>query len=312
MPADVVGSVRELYVSPNHEGASATFEITVAICIANSAKTIAETVLSLVEQENAPSFELLMVFNGSTDASLERSIAAGQSLALRAIECESLGYDANARNAATREAAAGKIIFIDSDDLASPAYVARMCAALDRAPLVTGVWSLERLNADVFPDVTDIIPITAEAWPMRDSGWPYAPTGTLGFRKEVVEAVGGFRVDLGVACNNEWCFRAYAKGFDIVPVLDAIQHYRMRQTAREMFWQRYNYGKYEVAARKAAIHHGLPSKQLLSALGLGSMFRLMKGAVRARSRWDWYKVAGMLGSIAGHAVGSAKHRFLDI
>lgn len=121
---------------------------------------------------------------------------ASRGLCVRIVECESRGCNVKARNVSILEAATNKILLMDADDLASPTYVASMSAALDRTPLVTGVWSLARLNGDIFPGLPDYDPASPDAWPLRYKGWAYAPTGTLGMRREVPERIGGFRPDL--------------------------------------------------------------------------------------------------------------------
>ncbi|EYR62948.1 hypothetical protein N866_04075 [Actinotalea ferrariae CF5-4] len=309
---EVVGSVTELYRSPEHDAAAGTFEVTVAVCFASSRDTLAATISSLRDQVDAPTFELLLVSNATTDDSVEVARAAARGLPTRIVECRSAGYDSNARNVSMVEAAADKILFVDSDDLVDAVYVGVMSSALDRAPIVTSVWSLERLNAGRFPELHRMPGTDTSRWPFRYQGWTFAPAGTLGFRREVPATVGGFDPELTYGANNEWCFRAYAAGYELVVVPEAVLHYRLRPSTRETIRQRYRWGVAEVAAAKAAAQYGLPPRTGARALGLGTYSRLLLRLVRIRTAYDWFDFLSTTAAAAGHVTGSVRYRRLDL
>lgn len=312
VPIDIIGDVRELYRSPEHSGWHGHFEVSVAICFASNRDTLGETIESLVAQQGGVDFELLLVSNATNDDSVDVARTAAQGLPVRILECESVGYDSNARNVCMTEAAADKLLFLDSDDTVSPSYVADMSAALDASALVTGVWSLHRHNAEHFPQVLDRPHTSPKGWPFRHQGWTFAPGGTLGMRKQVPAAIGGFDPELLYGANNEWCFRAYAAGFEIVAVPTAVVHYRLRPSIRQALRQRYLWGISEVAAARAAERYGMPRRRGVRALGGGRYYRLGRRVLSVRSRYDVYDVVSGAGQAAGHVTGSARYRRLDL
>ncbi|WP_158257157.1 glycosyltransferase [Kineococcus xinjiangensis] len=307
-----MGTVRELYRSPEHEAAAGDFDITVTVCFASNRDTLGETVTSLQHQRGAPRFELLLVSNATHDDSVEIAREASRGLPTRIVECESAGYDSNARNVCMVESAAAKTVFLDADDTVNPGYVAAMSAALDSSAMVTAIWDSRSINADRFPQLRGKPADDASRWPFRHQGWTFAPAGTLGFRREVPETIGGFDPELLFGANNEWCFRAYAAGFEIAAAPDAIVHYRLRPSARQAMRQRYRWGVSEVAAAQRAEQYGMPRRTRLRAMGVGTYGRLLARLVRVRDGYDVYEFLSAAGQAAGHVTGSLRYRRLDL
>jgi len=306
----IVGPVTEVYRSPEHLAAS-NLPVTVAIPFVSNRDTIRETLRSLQQQEGALPFELLLVSNGTQDDSIDVAKESARGLPTRIVSCPSVGYDANARNVSMAESTGAKVLFVDADDTVSARYVRAMSDALDHAAVVTGIWSLPRHNGARFPELLSR-GATAKGWPFSRQGWTYAPAGTLGMRREVIDAVGGFDPDLLYAANNEWCFRAFAAGYAISAVPEAVVHYRLRPSARANLRQRYGWGVAEVAAAKAAYAYGLPRRSFARAAGAGSYYRLVKKLVTMRTPFDRFSFAGVLGHTIGHVVGSIRYRSLDL
>jgi glycosyltransferase involved in cell wall biosynthesis len=232
-PLSVVGDIREIYRSPNYD-TTQPFDCTVAICFASHRSTLQDAVNSLVEQKDSPNFELLLVSNNTQDDSVAVAIAAAGLLPVRVIECESAGYAANARNAALISAASDNILFLDADDEAGERYVRSLYEGLLNYPLVTSIWSFKKLNQTNYPDIQDPSP---QMMPFHWEEWTFSADGAMGYRRTVPQQIGGFLLDLGPAANNEWCFRAYANGYEIQPIPEAIVHYRLRSTLWRSFQQ---------------------------------------------------------------------------
>lgn len=98
------GDVRQLHRSPEHRAAT-SFTATVAISFANGSATLGETLTALAAQQDAPDFEVLLVSNATTDDSVAVAHRHSHGLAVRMVECESVGYDAKTRNVSMVEAA---------------------------------------------------------------------------------------------------------------------------------------------------------------------------------------------------------------
>jgi glycosyltransferase involved in cell wall biosynthesis len=297
----VIGSVRELHRSPEHAGGR--FEATAAISYANARPFIADTIRSLRRQEGAPPFELLLVTNATTDGTTEVAMREAAGMPFRVVECESAGYDSNARNVSMREAASGKVLLLDADDAVNARYVSAMCSALDRHALVTAQWVFGG-HGDSLPDEATgrVVPL-----PFEHRGWTYGPAGTIGLRRSLYDAIGGFDHSLAFCANNEWCFRAYAQGERMAAVPDALLLYRRRGTAADTFRQMYRWGASSVAAIKIASAYGLPENKGLRHFAV--YWRLAKAATRIRDRRDARDFAGLVGQAVGHVVGSVKHRY---
>lgn len=303
MSIHFVGGVETLHRSVEHL-AVAHFDVTVAVCFANSSDTIAETVGSLVHQADAPPFELLLVSNGTSDDSVAIAEAASHGLPVRVIRCDSVGYDSNARNVSMVETAGDKLLFLDADDTVGPDYVATMALALDDAPLVTSMWDTSVLNPDRPRAVAN--EGTTTLLPLDKAGWTYAGAGTLGVRREVTSAIGGFDPALRYAANNEWCFRAFAAGFEMVAVPDAFVHVRHRADLWGGVRQRYRWGLWEVAAERVASAYGLPRTSLESTAR--RYLALARSSLRIRTSQNVFFFLLGLSHATGRTTGSVRFR----
>jgi glycosyltransferase involved in cell wall biosynthesis len=125
-----------------------TRSVSVVMAAWNAEPFIEAAVRSVLGQTH-PILELIVVNDGSTDATLERLKAIGATDSrLRVLTQANQGFSA-ARNAALREARGEWIAVADADDLQLPHRIAVQMAALDRNPKVTvcgagiGIWDGE-------------------------------------------------------------------------------------------------------------------------------------------------------------------------
>lgn len=107
-------------------------DVSVIVPVYNAAETLEETLISVAAQTLA-NIEIIVVDDGSTDATPDVLAAfAAKEPRLRVIRQANSGV-AEARNLAIREARAPFIAPIDSDDLWHPTYVEKLAAALNGA-----------------------------------------------------------------------------------------------------------------------------------------------------------------------------------
>ena len=105
----------------------------VVVPMHNAAQYIEETVNSLLEQTYRP-LEVLIVDDGSTDASADIVRAMDDRGVLRVISQAASGGPSSPRNRGLREASGDVIFLFDADDIAVPQKVERTMTAFSAAP----------------------------------------------------------------------------------------------------------------------------------------------------------------------------------
>ena len=171
-------------------------------------------------------FEVIVVDNGSTDAS--RSVAAAHTLRPRVLAETQPGSYA-ARNAGIAAAAGRVLAFTDADCIAEPGWLSAGLAAIDAgADLVGGAivaiasaspsrW--ERYDRAVYLDQRRLIEADG-----------LAATANLFVRAEAFAAVGPFDGRLRSSGDAEWCRRATGAGFRLAYAPAARVRHRPRTT----------------------------------------------------------------------------------
>ena len=184
----------------------ATPPVSIIVPTRNRARLLQGCVERLLAQENAPPYEVIVVDNGSTDATpelLERLSAASERL--RVVREERPGIS-HARNAGVARAQGELVFFTDDDVLVPNRWVAtgvrlfrdESCDALGGPvlPVLEGgaalpAWFGERL----YPCLALRPPIGGQCWLTPDDWMPYG--ASMAFRREVIEHAGGFDPALG-------------------------------------------------------------------------------------------------------------------
>lgn len=98
--------------------------VSVVVCTFNRADFLAKCLASLFKQENAPSFEIVVVDNNSTDATSKvvPEASAHTDIPIQYVFLEEMGLS-RARNAGIRAAHGSIVAFIDDDAVAMPDWV---------------------------------------------------------------------------------------------------------------------------------------------------------------------------------------------
>jgi glycosyltransferase involved in cell wall biosynthesis len=156
-------------------------DVTVVIPARDSADTLAATLDALEAQEFPGSFEVVVVDNGSLDATAD--IAENHHLQPRVVRRERGEGPAAARNDGTALASAPILAFTDADCMPQRTWLAAGLAALRSADLVQGA---------VRPPPTERIgPYDRTLYVLDDNA--LYQTANLFVRRNWVEAVGGFQ-----------------------------------------------------------------------------------------------------------------------
>ena len=203
--------------------------ISVVIPVRDGAAVLGACLDALAAQVGAPPFEVVVVDNGSSDATA--TVAAEHPVGPRVLHEAARGPYA-ARNTGIGAARGDAVALTDADCLPEPGWLAAAWQALeDGADLVGG-----RIVQLVGPDPT--------VWERYDAGTyldqerfvteqGFAATANLVVRRSVFDAIGGFRPELVASGDLELGRRATAAGYALVYCADAAVGHRPRTTLRE-------------------------------------------------------------------------------
>lgn len=159
----------------------ATVAISVIIPARDAAPTLDRTLHALGAQSLDEPYEVLVIDDGSQDATAE--IARAHAPLVRLLRTPSSHGPGAARNLGVQAARGPVLAFTDADCFPSPQWLAHGLAAVLRADLVQG---------RVEPDPTAArTPFDRSLWVHDDGG--FYQTANLFVRRETYDAVGGFR-----------------------------------------------------------------------------------------------------------------------
>ena len=286
-------------------------ELSVILPSHNGEETIGTQLEALAQQRWPGEWELVFVDNRSTDGTraLVESFR-GRLPKLRVVSADEKNGISYALNCGIEAARGTSIVICNDDDEVAPGWLAAMGDALREHELVAGSLEQERLNQDWMIDV--------RGRPQSDSlpEWgflpylPFAFGATIGVRRSLHDAVGGFDEDVAPAAEDmDYCWRLQLAGAEIRFVPEAVIHYRMRGDLRGLWRQAYNYAVGNVVVYKK--HRGLglapaphPWRRGLRAwLGLGKRLLLAWSKPRfALFVWHLGLRMGMLRASLQHRV----------
>jgi glycosyltransferase involved in cell wall biosynthesis len=277
----------------------------------NAESTIGDALAALSAQVTTAPWELIVVDNGSSDstAALADSWAA-RFPSLRIVVCDEPGVNA-ARNAGVRAAQGELVVLSDADDMVAAGWLEAMTDALRSVDLAGGCLETELLNPGFIADTRanpakDSLPLAGE--------FPFAVGTSLGFRRYVFDAIGGFDESFvrGGSDEVDFCVRAQYVGFHIGFAPGAVTHYRFKANLRDYFVQHLNHevGSAYFSAKHAALGR-LPtqttSAQLRVLARRGRAVLRVDRLVRRDERWRYVRRAAVF---AGSLVAFARYRTL--
>ena len=219
-------------------------ELSVVLPSYNGVRTIAGQLDALAGQEWSGDWELVFVDNRSTDGTRALVESYRDRLpSLTVISCDEKSGIPYALNCGIEAARGTSIVICNDDDEVAPGWLAAMGDALREHEFVAGSLEQERLNKNWM--------IGVRGRPQSDGlpEWgflpylPFAFGATLGVRRSLHDAIGGFDEDLALAAEDmDYSWRLQLAGAEIHFVPEAVTHYRMRDDLRGLWRQAYNYG----------------------------------------------------------------------
>jgi len=278
-------------------------DVSVIVPFKNAEPYVGELLLALSQQQNAPSFEVIAVDNGSSDGSSHVVEDFGTRLSLRLIRATERFSCAYARNVGVRQARAGKFLFIDADDVVDLTYVGVMARALDHFPFVTSRVDSEALNA------SSVVEAHGGFWQAEAIGvfFDFLPAAgsNVGVDSALFRKLGGFCEALTATEDIAFSWEAQlTAGIQIHLVPDAVYLYRYRENTRRLFQQTRHWGSNQVKLYSLFRSRGMPPRSWATAAK--DWRAALRAACRPGSRASRAKAAVLLGYCVGRLYGSVQ------
>lgn len=277
--------------------------VSVILCVRNAAATVAEQVAALSAQDHPSPWELVLVDNGSTDATVEAARGAWThpSASFRVVRADERAGLAYARNVGVAAANGAAVAFCDGDDVADPGWVAALHRALQTAAVAGGHLEVDQLNAELPVYWRGGSP-TRNGLPPAHGYLPHAIGANMAVRRDVYLGIGGCDEQFTICSDDvDLCWRLQEAGERLAFAPDAVMHYRLRPGLRDSLRQQWRYGVAEGALkRKYGVRMRRDSAAVFRTVWLTLLLRPDRLVRGHKLRGWWLNVAAYrLGRIAG-------------
>jgi GT2 family glycosyltransferase len=216
--------------------------VSVVVCCHNEERNLAMC-LESVEQLVYPDYEVIVIDDGSTDGT---AAIAHQFAGVRVVSTENRGLAA-ARNLGL-ELATGEIVaYIDGDAWPDPHWLTYLVAAFQDSDHVgIGGPNLPPANAGTVEQCVANAPGGPTHVLVSDGEAEHIPGCNMAFRKEALQAIGGFDPQFRAAGDDvDICWQLQARGWTLGFDPTAVVWHRRRHTVRSFWRQQTGYGKAE-------------------------------------------------------------------
>lgn len=280
--------------------------LSVVIPCYNGADTIADQLCSLANQQWSEPWEILVANNRSTDESMDIVRHYMKKIPnLRIVDACGRQGQPFALNTGAEAARGESLAFCDADDVVGEGWVAAMGAALMQHDFVACKWEIEKLNPPWLtagrrnPQETGLQNYTHPKFLCHAGG------GSLGVKRQLHQAIGGFDETLPLLHDTDFCWRLQLAGTKLHFVPEAVMHIRYRDNLKSIYRQARGYAEYNVILYKKYRPLGMPA--LSRKKGLKSWLRRWRQLPNLNSkpsmvRWMW-----RAGWNVGRLEGSIKH-----
>jgi GT2 family glycosyltransferase len=284
-------------------------ELSVVLPSHNGARTIGAQLDALAGQQWSGEWELVVVDNLSTDET--SSIVEGyrdRLPSLQVVTADAKAGISYALNSGVGAARGASIAFCNDDDFVAPGWLAAMGNSLRKHELVAGSLEHHRLNE------AWMIGVRGEPQSDRLPEWgflphlPFAFGATIGVRRELHDAIGGFDESLVTAEDMDYCWRLQQTGAEIHFVPEAVTYHRMRRDLRGLWRQAFMYGRGNVAVYKKHRGLGMEPAPHPWRRGTRAWLGLGKRALLAWSKPRFALLVWHLGLRMGMLRGSVEQR----
>lgn len=232
-------------------------DVTVVIAARDAALWIGEQLAALGRQTFAGRLQVVVVDNGSCDAT-PAVVEAFPAVTL--VRADARTSPAYARNAGVGHATAPLLLFCDADDRVAEGWVEAMVGRLADCDAVGGRLDHAALNDE---RVRRWRPseAMADGLPVGYGFLPFAPSSNLGIRRSVFDELGGFDELLERAEDVDLCWRLQDAGGRLCYEPGARVAYRHREGVLATLGQAYRFGRAgETLCRKHHRHRPLGAR----------------------------------------------------
>lgn len=239
-------------------------------------------------QKRSPfELEVIVVDNGSTDATAQIARSLGASVVVEAREGRS-----NARNAGMAAARGRIVVFLDADCIPQPGWLEKIMDAFkDKEVGCAAGEIVNELRDDPLSRFMIASGHLSQADNFRHPFLPYAGAGNVAFRKDVLDKIGGFDPRLPDGEDADLCWRMQLEtGCKIRLVPEAVVFHRMEVTGRSVFRQKRRHAIGAVALYKKYRH-------LWKSPGKGTrkLYWEYRSLVRRALLLAWRRAGGRMG-----------------
>ncbi|MEV2214829.1 glycosyltransferase family A protein [Streptomyces sp. NPDC050997] len=279
--------------------------VSVVIPVRDGSLTLPAQLRALASQTCAAPWEVLVVDNGSTDATREVAEKARPDLpGLRVIDASERPGESYARNRGIAAARGDFIAFCDADDVADPGWLAALTEAAPDADLIGG--SLD--SGVLSPAYADEQPV-----PMTEQTdfLPFARGANCAAWKDMLTTIGGWDENYrGGGEDMDLSWRAHLCGYRVGYAHDARMHYRLRAELSSLARQKWNYGRSGARLYAAYRHAGFERRGNRTVVMNWSWLLLhtpdLARSPSLRRRWIRYG-ARLSGFLAGSAERGVRY-----
>ena len=286
-------------------------KLSVIVPCFNAADTIPIQLEALANQQWSEPWEVIVSDNGSTDESVAIVEQYKDKLPnLRIVDSSEQRGAAHARNVGVLAATSDALAFCDADDEVAPGWVAAMGEALSKYDFVACRREYKKLNEPwtlkyrVRTQLTQIDGLQE----YKPAYLPHASGSTLGVKRSIHEAVGGYDETMLRLQDTDYCWKIQLAGTKLHFLPEAVVHYRFRHTMTDIYNQARLWEEYKVLLYKKYRPLGMPKVSWKA--GVKAWLLLLKNFPQIFSEKDRVIWLRMLASCVGRLYGSFKYRVL--